>query len=111
MESEIKEVKTLEITKAVKDSKVNGLEIEEGNFIGLADDQIIVTEDTEEKTIMELLKQIYKDEELVTIYYGEGVESEEAENIKRMMEENFDFDEIEIYPGGQPLYPYIISLE
>jgi hypothetical protein len=111
MESEIKEVKTLEITKAVKDSKVNGLEIEEGNFIGLADDQIIVTEDTEEKTIMELLKQISEDEELVTIYYGEDVESEEAENIKRMMEENFDFDEIEIYPGGQPLYPYIISLE
>lgn len=111
MESEIKEVKTLEITKAVKDSKVNGLEIEKGNFIGLADDKIIVTEDTEEKTIMELLKQISEDEELVTIYYGEGVESEEAENIKRIIEENFDFDEIEIYPGGQPLYPYIISLE
>ncbi len=111
MESEIREVKTLEITNAIKDSKVNGLEIEEGNFIGLADDQIIVTEKTEKKTIMELLKQVADDEELVTIYYGEGIEAEEAEKIKKMMEENFNFDEIEVYPGGQPLYPYIISLE
>jgi hypothetical protein len=111
MESEIEEVKTLEITKAIKDSKVNGMEIKEGDFIGLADDQIIVAEDTEEKTIMELLKEVAEDEELVTIYYGEGVKLEEAENIKKLMEENFNFDEIEIYPGGQPLYPYIISLE
>ncbi|MFW6280256.1 MAG: DAK2 domain-containing protein [Halanaerobium sp.] len=111
MESEIKEVKTLEITKAIKDSKVNGLEIKEGDFIGLADGQIIVAEETEVKTIMELLKRVAGDEELVTIYYGEDVKLEEVENIEKLMEEDFNFDEIEIYPGGQPLYPYIISLE
>jgi dihydroxyacetone kinase-like predicted kinase len=47
----------------------------------------------------------------VTIYYGEGITEAEAEAIKQVMENNFDFDEIEVYPGGQPLYPFIISLE
>jgi len=111
MEAEIKEVKTLEITKAVKDSKVNGMEIKEGSYIGLCDDKIIVTGENKEETIVELLKETAEDEELVTIYYGEGIDREDAENIKEIMEDKFGFDEIEIYPGGQPLYPYIISLE
>ena len=111
MEDEIREVKTLEITKAVKDSKVNGMEIKEGSYIGLCDDKIIVTGEKKEETIIELLKETADDEELVTIYYGEGIEREDAENIKEIMEDKFGFDEIEIYPGGQPLYPYIISLE
>jgi dihydroxyacetone kinase-like predicted kinase len=111
MEAEIKYVKTLEITQAVKDSKVNGLEIKKDNYIGLKDGDILVSAETEKETVIELLHKVAEDEELVTIYYGEGITESEAEEIRKIMEENFDFDEIEIYPGGQPLYPFIISLE
>lgn len=111
MESEIKYVKTLEITQAVKDSKVNGMEIKKDNFIGLRDGQILVSSESEKETLIKLLNEVAEDEELVTIYYGEGITEAEAEEIRDIMEENFDFDEIEIYPGGQPLYPFIISLE
>ena len=111
MEAEIKYVKTLEITQAVKDSKVNGLEIKKDSYIGLKDGDILVSADTERDTVINLLNKVAEDEELVTIYYGEGITEAEAEEIKAIMEENFDFDEIEIYPGGQPLYPFIISLE
>ena len=111
MEAEIKYVKTLEITQAVKDSKVNGLEIKKDNYIGLKDGDILVSADTEKETVIKLLNEVAEDEELVTIYYGEGITEAEAEEIRNVMEENFEFDEIEIYPGGQPLYPFIISLE
>ncbi|MFW6251807.1 MAG: DAK2 domain-containing protein [Halanaerobium sp.] len=111
MEAEIKYVKTLEITQAVKDSKVNGLEIKKDSYIGLKDGDILVSSDTKKETVINLLNKVAEDEELVTIYYGEGITEEQAEEIKKIMEENFDFDEIEVYPGGQPLYPFIISLE
>ncbi|RAK04079.1 hypothetical protein C8C77_1429 [Halanaerobium saccharolyticum] len=111
MEAEIKYVKTLEITQAVKDSKVNGLEIKKDNYIGLKDGDIVVSNETKKETVINLLNKVAEAEELVTIYYGEGIDEAEAEEIRNIMEENFDFDEIEIYPGGQPLYPFIISLE
>ena len=111
MESEIKYVKTLEITQAVKDSKVNGLEIQKDHYIGLKDGNILVSADNQKETVKKLLNEVAEDEELVTIYYGEGITAAEVEEIKILMEENFDFDEIEVYPGGQPLYPFIISLE
>jgi len=111
MEAEIKYVKTLEITQAVKDSKVNGLEIKKDHYIGLKNGDILVSADNEKETVKKLLDEVAEDEELVTIYYGEGITEAEAEAIKQVMENNFDFDEIEVYPGGQPLYPFIISLE
>ena len=111
MEAEIKYVKTLEITQAVKDSKVKGMEIKKDNYIGLRDGEILVTSESKKETVIKLLEKVSEDEELVTIYYGEGIPESEAEEIKNIMEDNFDFDEIEVYPGGQPLYPFIISLE
>ena len=111
MEEKIKYVKTLEITQAVKDSKVNGMEIKKDNFIGLKDGNILVNAENKKETIIKLLNEVAEDEELVTIYYGEGITGSEAEEIKEIMKDKFNFDEIEVYPGGQPLYPYIISLE
>ena len=111
MEAEIEYVKTLEITQAVKDSKVNGMEIKEGDYIGLCDGDIIVTAEEIEETVISLLDKTNEAEELVTIYYGEQITKEEAERLKEKMQEKYDFDEIEAYEGGQPLYPYIISLE
>ncbi len=111
MEDEIQHVKTLEITKAVKDSKVNGMEIKESDIIGISDGRIVNSGSNYNDVILELMKKTVEDEELITIYYGEDIENQDAEDLKTSIADNFDFDEIEIYPGGQPLYPYIISME
>ncbi|SFL05654.1 DAK2 domain-containing protein [Halanaerobium salsuginis] len=111
MEAELTYVKTLEITRAVKDSKVNGMQIKQDNFIGLCEGKIVVTATNEIETIQQLLQQTAADEELVTIYYGEDVTAEQAAEIKEIITAEYDFDEVELYSGGQPLYPFIISLE
>ncbi|RCW51424.1 MULTISPECIES: DAK2 domain-containing protein [unclassified Halanaerobium] len=111
MENEIQYVKTLEITKAVKDSKINGMKINENDIIGISDGKIINSGNNYNDVILELIKKTIEDEELITIYYGQDIENQDAEDIKKLITDNFDFDEIEIYSGGQPLYPYIISME
>lgn len=111
MTSEIENVKTIELTKAVKDSKVNGIDIEIGDIIGLYNHDIKNAGKNYNDVLIELINEIIDDEELVTIYYGEGVTEEEATKLKELLENNYQFDEVEIYNGKQPLYPYLISLE
>jgi DAK2 domain fusion protein YloV len=111
MTDEIDNVKTVELTRAVKDSKVNGMEIKAGNIIGLYNNDIRKIGNDFNEVVLELFKEVIKEEDLVTIYYGEDVEEKDALNLKSVIEENFDFEEVEIYSGNQPLYPYLISLE
>ncbi|MFW6022472.1 MAG: DAK2 domain-containing protein [Halanaerobiaceae bacterium] len=111
MTDEIGNVKTIELTTAVKDSKVNEIEINEGDIIGLYNHDIKSVGCDYKEVLGNLINDIYDYEELVTIYYGEDVIKEDAVEIQKYLEENFDFDEIEIYNGKQPLYPYLISLE
>ena len=111
MEGETEYVKTVEITTAVKDSQVKGFKIKEGDIIGLLDGEIEVHGENYEEVVLKLFEEKLDDEDLITIYYGEDVSEEEAKELKNKLKENFNLDEIEIYNGGQPLYPYIISLE
>jgi len=111
MEGETDYVKTAEITTAVKDSQVKGFKIKEGDIIGLLDGEIEVHGENYEEVVLKLFEKKLDDEDLITIYYGEDVTEEEAEDLKNQLKEKFNLDEIEIYNGGQPLYPYIISLE
>lgn len=111
MEEEIKTVHTIEITYAVKDSKVNGFEIKEGDVIGLLNGDIKSVGDNESEVIEELIENDWDDEDLITIYYGDGAEQKDAEVIKEKFEVKSKDVEVEIYKGGQPLYPYIISME
>ena len=111
MEAEMNKVRTAEITTAIKDSKVNGIKINTGDIIGLYENDIKVTGNSYQEVVSKLLKDIVKGEELLTIYYGADVTEEDALELQKALNEGFDFDEIEIYNGGQPLYPYIISLE
>ncbi|QTL98166.1 DAK2 domain-containing protein [Iocasia frigidifontis] len=111
MITEMENVKTIEITTAVKDSKVNGLEIKTGDVIGLFNHDIKLHGSDYNEVVIGMINEILDDEELLTIYYGEEVSKEEAIALKEQIFNNFDFDEIEIYNGKQPLYPFIISLE
>lgn len=111
MTAETEYVKTAEITRAVKDSAVNGLKIEEGDIIGLFDGEIEAAGETCEKVAIKLFKNCWQDEDLITIYYGKEISEKEAQKLKDKLKKEFNIDEIELYEGGQPLYPYIISME
>ena len=112
MDEEREYVRTAQITKAVKDSKVQGLDIKEGDVIGLIDGNIKVKGSDYERVVVKLFEESLEDEELITIYYGEEVTEDDAVKLRKKLLNRFDsIDEIEIYAGEQPLYPYIISLE
>ena len=111
MESEIKNVKTIEITYAVKNSKVNGYDIKENDVLGLVNGTIKAVGNSELEVIEEIISSDWEDEDLITIYYGDGASEDDAEEIKNKFTQKSNEAEVEIYKGGQPLYPYIISLE
>ncbi len=111
MEAEIKKVKTIEITYAVKNSKVNGYDIKENDVLGLVNGTIKAVGNSELDVIEEIIESDWEDEDLITIYYGDGASEDDAEKIKNKFTDKSSDAEIEIYKGGQPLYPYIISLE
>ncbi len=112
MDEEREFVRTAQITIAVKDSRVQGLDIKEGDVIGLIDGNIKVKGNDYERVVVKLFEDSLEDEELITIYYGEEVDEDDAVKLRKKLLNRFDdIDEIEIYAGEQPLYPYIISLE
>lgn len=108
----LNEVKTGEITHAIRDSKVNGLEINTGDCLGLYDGDIQIVGKDINETVIELLSQmVTEDDYLITAYYGAEITEEDIEDLKPLLENNFPEQDIEIYCGGQPLYEYIFSVE
>lgn len=107
-----KDVITCEVTRAVRDVKLNGVEVEEGDLIGLFEDDLITTDDGIESVIQNLLSHAdLSDRELVTLYYGEGIEEQEADKLSDHLAENYPDLEMEVVYGGQPHYPYLLSIE
>ena len=111
MEEETEFVNTAEITTAVKNSQVKGKKINEGDILGIMNGDIEAVGKDYTEVVIELFDKYLGEEDLITIYYGEDVIKEDAEKLKEQLKEKFDLDEVEIYNGGQPLYPYLISLE
>lgn len=107
-----KEVKTIEVTKAVRSSIFNGKEIKAGEYIAIFESKDVRTgKDPEEAALSLLLNLDIKSGTLITIYYGEEIDENRAEKFKEIVQEKFPESDVEVYEGGQPLYPYIISLE
>jgi dihydroxyacetone kinase-like predicted kinase len=105
-------VKTGQVTHAVRDTSIDGVEITKDDFMGISGGKIITSESSLENVMKTLLKSLIDEEdEIVTIIYGEDVSEEEASAIASYAEDNFDHAEVELYNGKQPLYPYIISVE
>lgn len=112
MESAAKQVKTGQITRAVRDSKFDTLSIREGHYIGLFDGKMVSTHEEAINTGINLLQQMISDtDEIVTIILGEGVTSEHCEAMTSYIEEHYPELEIEVHQGGQPVYDYIIAVE
>lgn len=112
MENAISSVKSIEITRSIRSTKVNGLKIKRKQPIGLLDGELIVAGDSDVDVLNKLLGKMEMDKaEIVTIYHGEGVETTEAEQISAGITEKFPKVQVEVVRGGQPHYNYIISVE
>lgn len=113
MSKAIKSVITGEVTFAVRNSSFNGLEIQEGDIIGLKEGDIICVGKKPSTVLLDLLKKSLKkdDEALITVYYGHDIDGKEAEKLIPEIEEAFPAAEVEVYEGGQPFYYYIVSVE
>jgi len=103
---------TLEITYAVRDTNYDGQEIREGQILGLIDGKLLHVADDLDETALNLFAQsITSDHTLVTIYFGEDTNDEDASLLGEKIAALYDWVDIEIHAGGQPLYYYLISLE
>ena len=112
MTEEIGTVHSAEITYAVRDTQIDGIEIHEGDIMGIGDHGILTTGKEIEDTTFESLKKIVTDEtEIISIYYGEDVTEEDAEKFRARAAEEFSSCDVELQYGGQPIYYYILSAE
>ena len=112
MECEIKNVKTGQVTYAVRDTMIDDKEIKQGDYMGIGDSGILsVGGDMEAVTQQMIEAMMHDDLELISIYYGSDVTEEAAESVKAWAEEKYPGCDVELQLGGQPIYYYIISME
>lgn len=112
MEKTINNIKTGEITNAVRDANLFVGEIKKGAFIGLSNGKVKVVSDTLIDAVIELAREMVDgSEEILTFYYGEGISADENKELESLLKNYFPKIEIEFHKGGQPLYPYIFSIE
>jgi len=112
MVSAMEHVRSGSITFAVRDSKLNHLDIRENDFLGVLDNHIVASDPKPLQVCVLLLeKMIVRGDELVTLYCGEAADSEWTQGIQSFLESQYPEIELEILMGGQPLYYYIISVE
>ncbi|HZU69501.1 MAG TPA: DAK2 domain-containing protein [Ktedonobacteraceae bacterium] len=107
-----KNVQTAEITTAVRSAQIGGVRVREGDYIGLVNGNLTFAGQDIARVIRETLERMNIDNyEIVTLYYGEDVTREQAEETARHIKEQHSHLEIEVVDGGQPYYAYILSAE
>lgn len=112
MTEEITRVKTGQITYAVRDTHIDDKEIHEGDIMGIGDHGMLAVGKEVAAVAKETVEQMVDDEtELISIYYGEGFTEEEAEKLAGELEEQYNYCDVEVNCGGQPIYYCIISVE
>ena len=105
-------VKSGQVTHAVRTTNVNGFDIKEGDIIGLDDKKILAKSKNIDDTVLKLIDKLKEDyHEVITLYYGEGVTEAEAEALAGKVGEAFPDCDVDFHCGGQPVYYYLLSLE
>lgn len=101
-----------QVTHAIRDTTIDGVKITEGDFLGMIDGKIVISNpDIVETSLDTLEKMITEDTEIVTILAGEGGSVEQAEALTAKLVERYPDLEVEIHQGDQPVYPYLFSAE
>ena len=112
MTEEMMKVKTGQVTYAVRDTSMDGHEIKQGNIMGIGDKAILAVGEAIADTTLELVSHLVdEDSELVSLYYGDEITEDAANQLAdRIMEAYPDVD-VEVHMGGQPIYYYVLSVE
>ena len=112
MEEARQEVKTGEITRAARDASIEGVEVREGQFLGLLEGKPRASGDELNPVLVELLAEVdLQPGSLVTLYWGEMLSSSDAESASQALQEVYDDLDVEVVHGGQPHYEFIVSIE
>ena len=105
-------VKTGQVTYAVRDTHIDDKEIHEGDIMGIGDSGILAVGQSVEGTTKEMLAQLVdEDTELISLYYGQDVQEESAENFAQEIEDLYPDVDVDVHSGGQPIYYYVLSVE
>lgn len=108
----IEQVKSGQVTYAVRDTKIDDKEIHEGDIMGIGDEGIIAVGTQIEETTRQMLDQLVdEDSELISLYYGEEVKEEEAQRFVAEIEEKYPDVDVDAHYGGQPIYYYVLAVE
>ena len=112
MTAAIQAVREATITRAVRDSKVDGILVKEGAYLGVIGGKVKLHGDDLEGVVVETVQQIVDDAcEVVSLYYGQDIDCAAAQQFVTILEKAFPDLAIEIYAGGQPHYHFVISAE
>lgn len=112
MKKSVGNVKTGQVTKAVRSTKVNGYNIKEGDYIGMLNGDIVCSGDNMEDTPMVLIqKMVTPNDCVISVFYGEDVAQDQAEAFAEKVKQAFPDLDFELHYGGQPVYDYIFSVE
>jgi len=112
MKDALQYVKTGQVTFAVRDTEIDGVEIKKDHFMGIFENKIITTDENQLGASKKLLSEMVdEDSEILTILQGEDVSDEELAELVSYVEDQFEEIEVEVHKGNQPLYSYIFSIE
>ena len=112
MEEGIKNVKTGQVTYAVRDTHFDDKTIHEGDIMGIGDQGILSVGQSVEETTKEMLEaMVDEDTELISMYYGQDVLAEDAERFAEAVAELYPDADVDLHSGGQPIYYYVVSVE
>ncbi len=110
--AEIRNVKTGQVTYAVRDTKIDDKEIHLGDIMGIGDDGILAVGTAIERTALAMMEKLVDEEsEIVGIYYGDEVSEEDAAKLGDQIAKKYPHTEVEVHSGGQPIYYYVVSVE
>ncbi|CPE18844.1 fatty acid kinase catalytic subunit FakA [Staphylococcus aureus] len=112
MADSVNNVKSGSLTYAVRDTKIDGVEIKKDAFMGLIEDKIVSSQSDQLTTVTELLNEMLaEDSEILTVIIGQDAEQAVTDNMINWNEEQYPDVEVEVHEGGQPIYQYFFSVE
>ncbi|HII0518714.1 TPA: fatty acid kinase catalytic subunit FakA [Staphylococcus aureus] len=112
MADSVNNVKSGSLTYAVRDTKIDGVEIKKNAFMGLIEDKIVSSQSDQLTTVTELLNEMLaEDSEILTVIIGQDAEQAVTDNMINWIEEQYPDVEVEVHEGGQPIYQYFFSVE
>ncbi len=112
MNEEIGNVKTGEVTYAVRDTTIDDKNIKQGDYMGIGDKGILSNGTDLDEVVMAMLEEMVdEDSELISVYFGEDVDKEKADELSGLISERYSDCDVETQFGGQPIYYYIVSVE